>query len=102
MSNHITVADFRANYDHYMERMEAGESFCITDMEENKDKLYDPLDDNRGIPIDIETIEFWCYNKSIAGLAIWWMQRTHNSPKACSIHATSIGVDTNPILSYNT
>jgi len=39
MSNHITVADFRANYDHYMERMEAGESFCITDMEENKDKL---------------------------------------------------------------
>jgi len=58
MSNHITVADFRANYDHYMERMEAGESFCITDMEENKDKLYDPLDDNRGIPIDIETIEF--------------------------------------------
>jgi len=41
-----------------MERMEAGESFCITDMEENKDKLYDPLDDNRGIPIDIETIDF--------------------------------------------
>jgi len=58
MSNHITVAEFRANYDYYMERMAAGEVFSITDMEENRNKLYDPLEDNRGIPIDIEKIKF--------------------------------------------
>ena len=58
MSNHITVAEFRAKYDHYMERMAAGEVFSITDMEENRNKLYDSLEDNRGIPIDIEKIKF--------------------------------------------
>ena len=78
-----------------MKKMEAGEAFVITDIEQNKKDLYEPLEDNRGIPIDIEQIKFW------AGLAIWWMQQTHNLPKACSIHATSIGVDNNPIFSYN-
>jgi hypothetical protein len=58
MSNHITIAEFRANYDSYMERMEAGEMFVITDMEENKKDLYEPLEDNRGIPIDIEQVNF--------------------------------------------
>ena len=58
MSNHITVAELRKNYDQYMKRMEAGESFVITDIDENKKDLYEPLDDNRGIPIDIERVDF--------------------------------------------
>ena len=58
MSNHITVAELRNNYDQYMKRMEAGEAFVITDIEENKKDLYEPLDDNRGIPIDIERVNF--------------------------------------------
>jgi hypothetical protein len=58
MSNHITVAELRKNYDQYMKRMEAGESFVITDIDENKKDLYEPLDDNRGIPIDIERVNF--------------------------------------------
>ena len=58
MSNHITVAELRKNYDQYMKRMEAGEAFVITDIEENKKDLYEPLDDNRGIPIDIERVNF--------------------------------------------
>ena len=58
MSNHITVAELRSNYDQYMKRMEAGEAFVITDIEENKKDLYEPLDDNRGIPIDIERVNF--------------------------------------------
>ena len=58
MSNHITVAELRKNYDQYMKRMEAGEAFVITDMDQNKKDLYEPLDDNRGIPIDIERVDF--------------------------------------------
>ena len=58
MSNHITVAELRKNYDQYMKRMEAGEAFVITDMDQNKKDLYEPLDDNRGIPIDIERVNF--------------------------------------------
>jgi len=58
MSNHITVAELRKNYDQYMKRMEAGEAFVVTDIEENKKDLYEPLDDNRGIPIDIERVDF--------------------------------------------
>ena len=58
MSNHITVAELRKNYDQYMKRMEAGEAFVITDMDQNKKDLYEPLDDNRGIPIDIERVSF--------------------------------------------
>ena len=58
MSNHITVAELRNNYDQYMKRMEAGEAFVITDMDQNKKDLYEPLDDNRGIPIDIERVNF--------------------------------------------
>ena len=58
MSNHITVAELRKNYDQYMKRMEAGEAFVITDINENKKDLYEPLDDNRGIPIDIERVNF--------------------------------------------
>ena len=58
MSNHITVAELRKNYDQYMKRMEAGEAFVITDIDENKKDLYEPLDDNRGIPIDIERVDF--------------------------------------------
>ena len=58
MSNHITVAELRKNYDQYMKRMEAGETFVITDMNQNKKDLYEPLDDNRGIPIDIERVDF--------------------------------------------
>ena len=58
MSNHITVAELRNNYDQYMKRMEAGEAFVITDIDENKKDLYEPLDDNRGIPIDIERVNF--------------------------------------------
>jgi hypothetical protein len=58
MSNHITVAELRSNYDQYMKRMEAGEAFVITDMDQNKKDLYEPLDDNRGIPIDIERVNF--------------------------------------------
>jgi hypothetical protein len=58
MSNHITVAELRSNYDQYMKRMEAGEAFVITDIDENKKDLYEPLDDNRGIPIDIERVDF--------------------------------------------
>ena len=58
MSNHITVAELRKNYDQYMKRMEAGEAFVITDIEKNKKDLYEPLDDNRGIPIDIERVNF--------------------------------------------
>jgi hypothetical protein len=58
MSNHITVAELRKNYDQYMKRMEAGESFVITDIDENKKDLYEPLDDNRGIPIDVERANF--------------------------------------------
>ena len=58
MSNHITVAELRSNYDQYMKRMEAGEAFVITDMDQNKKDLYEPLDDNRGIPIDIERVDF--------------------------------------------
>jgi hypothetical protein len=38
--------------------MEAGETFVITDMNQNKKDLYEPLDDNRGIPIDIERVDF--------------------------------------------
>ena len=58
MSNHITVAELRSNYDQYMKRMEAGEAFVITDIDENKKDLYEPLDDNRGISIDIERVNF--------------------------------------------
>ena len=58
MSNHITVAELRNNYDQYMKRMEAGEAFVVTDIDENKKDLYEPLDDNRGIPIDIERVNF--------------------------------------------
>jgi hypothetical protein len=58
MSNHITVAELRKNYDQYMKRMEAGESFVITDIDKNKKDLYEPLDDNRGIPIDVERANF--------------------------------------------
>ena len=58
MSNHITVAELRSNYDQYMKRMEAGEAFVVTDIDENKKDLYEPLDDNRGIPIDIERVDF--------------------------------------------
>ena len=58
MSNHITVAELRKNYDQYMKRMEAGEAFVITDIDKNKKDLYEPLDDNRGIPIDIERVNF--------------------------------------------
>tara|TARA_Y100000361_G_scaffold117135_1_gene108199 strand:+ start:71 stop:247 length:177 start_codon:yes stop_codon:yes gene_type:complete len=58
MSNHITVAELRSNYDQYMKRMEAGEAFVITDIDENKKDLYEPLDDNRGIPIDVERVNF--------------------------------------------
>ncbi|MEK9698166.1 MAG: hypothetical protein VW270_20515 [Candidatus Poseidoniales archaeon] len=58
MSNHITVAELRKNYDQYMKRMEAGEAFVITDIDENKKDLYEPLDDNRGIPIDVERVDF--------------------------------------------
>jgi hypothetical protein len=58
MSNHITVAELRKNYDQYMKRMEAGEAFVITDIDENKKDLYEPLGDNRGIPIDIERVDF--------------------------------------------
>ena len=58
MSNHITVAELRSNYDQYMKRMEAGEAFVVTDIDENKKDLYEPLDDNRGIPIDIERVNF--------------------------------------------
>ena len=58
MSNHITVAELRNNYDQYMKRMEAGEAFVITDIDENKKDLYEPLDDNRGIPVDIERVNF--------------------------------------------
>ena len=58
MSNHITVAELRSNYDQYMKRMEAGEAFVITDMDQNKKDLYEPLDDNRGIPIDVERVNF--------------------------------------------
>ena len=58
MSNHITVAELRSNYDQYMKRMEAGEAFVITDIDQNKKDLYEPLDDNRGIPIDIERVNF--------------------------------------------
>ena len=58
MSNHITVAELRSNYDQYMKRMEAGEAFVITDIDENKKDLYEPLDDNRGIPIDVERVDF--------------------------------------------
>ncbi len=58
MSNHITVAELRKNYDQYMKRMEAGESFVITDIDDNKKDLYEPLDDNRGIPIDVERANF--------------------------------------------
>lgn len=58
MSNHITVAELRKNYDQYMKRMEAGEAFVITDIEQNKKDLYEPLEDNRGIPIDIERVDF--------------------------------------------
>tara|TARA_R100000030_G_scaffold83118_1_gene66043 strand:- start:61 stop:186 length:126 start_codon:yes stop_codon:yes gene_type:complete len=41
-----------------MERMEAGEIFVIEDIDKNKKDLYKPLDDNRGIPIDIERVNF--------------------------------------------
>ena len=58
MSNHITVAELRSNYDQYMKRMEAGETFVVIDIEENKNDLYEPLDDNRGIPIDVERVNF--------------------------------------------
>ena len=58
MSNHITVAELRSNYDQYMKRMEAGEAFVITDMDQNKKDLYEPLDDNRGISIDVERVNF--------------------------------------------
>ena len=58
MSNHITIAELRSNYDQYMKRMEAGEAFVITDIDENKKDLYEPLDDNRGIPIDVERVNF--------------------------------------------
>lgn len=58
MSNHITVAELRNNYDQYMKRMKAGEAFVITDMDQNKKDLYEPLDDNRGIPIDVERVNF--------------------------------------------
>ena len=58
MSNHITVAELRKNYDQYMKRMEAGEAFVITDMDQNKKDLYEPLDDNRGISIDVERVDF--------------------------------------------
>ena len=58
MSNHITIAELRSNYDQYMKRMEAGEAFVITDMDQNKKDLYEPLDDNRGIPIDVERVDF--------------------------------------------
>ena len=58
MSNHITVAELRKNYDQYMKRMEAGEAFVITDIDKNKKDLYEPLDDNRGIPIDVERVDF--------------------------------------------
>ena len=58
MSNHITVSELRNNYDHYMERMESGEIFVIKDIDKNKKDLYKPLDDNRGIPIDVERVNF--------------------------------------------
>ena len=58
MSNHITVSELRNNYDHYMERMESGEIFVIKDIDKNKKDLYKPLDDNRGISIDIERVNF--------------------------------------------
>ena len=58
MSNHITVEEFRSNYDHYIKRMEAGEVFSFTDLEENARLLYEPLEDNRGIPIDIQELKF--------------------------------------------
>ena len=58
MSNHITVAELRSNYDQYMKRMEAGEAFVVTDIDENKKDLYEPLDDNRGIPIDVARVNF--------------------------------------------
>lgn len=54
----ITIAEFRANYDEYMKRMAEGECFSITDIEENAETLYDPLEDNRPIPIDIENASF--------------------------------------------
>lgn len=54
----ITIAEFRANYDEYMKRMAEGECFSIKDIEENADTLYEPLEDNRPIPIDIERASF--------------------------------------------
>jgi|TARA_R110000822_G_scaffold83252_6_gene196311 hypothetical protein len=54
----ITIAEFRANYDEYMRRMAEGEVFAITDIEQNADSLYEPLEDNRAIPIDIERASF--------------------------------------------
>jgi len=58
MANHITVAELKKNYDQYLKRMEEGETFVITDIGENKLDLYRPLEDNRGIAIDIEQVKF--------------------------------------------
>jgi hypothetical protein len=54
----ITIAEFRANYDEYMKRMAEGECFSIKDIDDNAETLYDPLEDNRAIPIDIENASF--------------------------------------------
>lgn len=56
-TNQITIAEFRANYDQYMKRMDAGEVFSFSDFDINKDNLYKPMGD-QGIPIDIEEVKF--------------------------------------------
>jgi len=52
----ITIAELRANYHNYAERMKAGEIFSIVDLEESEELLHQPLEDGTGMSINVEKI----------------------------------------------
>lgn len=51
----ISIDEFRANYDEYVRRMEAGETFSFIDFDQHKHKLLEPIN-GEGKSIDIDSV----------------------------------------------
>ena len=56
-TNKITIAEFRSNYEHYIERMDKGETFFFIDYDDQKTTLDEPLEDGKGLSIDTHEVK---------------------------------------------
>ena len=88
-----SVEYWQENWETLMERVENGETIGVEN--ENGERAV-------MVPADDELIRLYTEHEegSWGGLAIWWMQQTHNLPKVSSILTTPI--DGSPSNPYNT